>query len=60
MKVNEYVRGVIGSKNDYNVVRKVVYDNGGNWQSTLTTGLKNLIDAELNYLSKRQKGARRK
>ena len=59
MNVNEYVLGKIGNKKDYLAVRKVIYDNGGNWQSNLTTGLKNKIDETLDNLSKRQKGARR-
>lgn len=50
---------MIGSKEDYLAVRSVVIENGGNWQSNLTTGLKNKIDETLDNLSKRQKGARR-
>ena len=60
MNVNQYVLGMIGSKKDYLAVRSVIIENGGNWQSNLTTGLKNKIDETLNNLSKRQKGARRK
>jgi len=59
MNVNEYVLGKIGCKEDYLLIREVVNANGGNWQSNLTTGLKNIIDENLNNLSKRQKGARR-
>jgi hypothetical protein len=60
MKVNEYARGLIGSPEDFNAIRKIVYDNGGHWQSELTTGLKNAIDAgTADFIGKREKRSHR-
>jgi hypothetical protein len=60
MKVNEYARGLIGSPEDFNAIRKIVYDNGGHWQSELTAGLKNAIDdGTALYVGKREKRSSR-
>ena len=41
------------------LIRKVIHDNGGNFQSNLTAGMKNLIASSLDNLSKREKDVRR-
>jgi hypothetical protein len=58
--INEYVLGKIGNKKDFLMIRKVIHDNGGNFQSNLTAGMKNLIDSSLDNLSKREKKSRRR